>query len=139
MQTVINRINELVQNTNATDFNVHAFDRDNLLLTASFDHCYYHEFEVHFYGVSYIELPVYCIRTPRFSIANDSIRRLYSYLDLDIDELLFEVHQDFKFGDGHRFHVAARQIELIEGMVYYYQRENLKPGERIADWVGNDR
>ena len=139
MQSVIDRINNLVQITNATDFNIRAFDGDNLLLTASFDHCYYHQFEVHFHDVSYIELPVYCIRTPWFSIANDSVRRLYSHLDLDIDELLFEVHQDFDFNDGHRFYVAARQIKLIESMVYYYRRENLKPGERIADWVKDDR
>ena len=120
MQTVIDRINELVQTTNATDFNVSSFNHDNLILTASFDHCYYHEFEVHFYGVAYMELPVDCIRNPRFSIANNSVSRLYSHLSLDIDELLFGVYQDFNLDNRHRFYVATQQIELIEGMVYYY-------------------
>ncbi|TWU48964.1 hypothetical protein Poly51_48680 [Rubripirellula tenax] len=137
IQPTLDRINEIVHTTNATDLVVHSLARDTLLLTGSFDHCYYHEFEIHFRGVVYIGLPIYGIDSPVFSIASDPIRHLYSHLELEPDEILFEIHHDPEFHGGHRYYVAAREIELVEGMVYYYVREDLKPGERIADWVGN--
>ncbi len=136
MQPTLDRINEIVQTTNATDLVVYSYARDTLLLTGSFDHCYYHEFEVHFRGVVYIELPTCGLDSPVFSIAGDPIRQSYSHIELDADETLFEIHHDPAL-HGHRYYVAAREIALAEGMVYYYAREELKPGERIADWVQN--
>lgn len=31
--------------------------------------------------------------------------------------------------------VAAERVEVVTGTVYRYYREDLKPGERLAEWV----
>ncbi len=116
---------------------MHSFVGDALLLTASFDHCYYHNFEVYFRRVAYIGLPTYRLDSPIFSMAKDPVRRSYAHLELNTEDILFEIHHAPDDRGGHRYYVAACEIELIEGTVYYYHREGLKPGERIADWVRN--
>ena len=123
MQPTLDRIDEIVQTANAKDLVVYSYARDTLLLTGRFDHGHYHQFDVHFCGVVYIALPIYGIDSPVFSIAGDSIRNLYGHLKLDADETLFEIHHDPNFHGGHRYYVGAREIELVEGMVYHYVRE----------------
>jgi len=135
VQPTLDRINEIVTTTNTTDFVVHSYCRDTLLLTGSFDHSYYHELEIHFHAVSYIGLPIYNLDSPHISVATEAERKHYAHLELDNSDMLFTIHNDPDFRGGHRYCVAAERIEIVEGMVFYYVRENLKPGERIADWV----
>lgn len=137
IQLVLDRINEIVTTTNATDFKMVSFAHDSLLLTASFDHCYYHELEVHFHDISYIELPVF-LNSPRFSIATEVERQAHLHLAGDHARFLIKIHNDLEFYGGHFYFIAAERIEIIEGTVYYYIRDNLKPGERIAEWVKRD-
>src|SRR5688500_12685540 len=41
----------------------------------------------------------------------------------------------FRADDGGH-EIIARSVEVVLGMVYYYDRgERLQPGERIAEWV----
>lgn len=135
MQSGLDRINEIVTKTNTTDFVVHSFRGDSLLLTGSFDHCYYHELEVHFHVVSYIGLPVHGIDSPHFSIATDAERRAHNHLELTDTDTLFKIHADPEFRGGHSYYVAAESVRMLEGTVFYYMREDLKPNERIAEWV----
>ena len=51
------RINQIVETTNTVDFRIQSYDSVNLMITGSFDFCYYHEVEFIFHEVSYISLP----------------------------------------------------------------------------------
>jgi hypothetical protein len=135
MQSVLDRINEIVSAANVMRFHVHSLIRDTLLLTGSFDHCYYHELEVRFHNVAYIGLPIYQLDMPQFSVAADADRTSHSHLELDVTEILFKIHHAPDFKGGQFYYVAAEKISVVEGTVYYYPRDDLKVGERIADWV----
>ena len=134
-QFTIDRINAIVSAANIMDFHVRSFDGDTLMLTGSFDHCYYHELEIYFHVASYIGLPVYGLDLPSFSIASAPDRELHSHLQLDETDILFKLHSNADFEGGYHYFVAAERLSIVEGIVYYYHRENLKAGERIADWV----
>lgn len=135
LQAILDRINEIVETTNTTDFRLESFIGDSLLLIGSFDLSYYHQLEVRFDGVSFIGLPIDGIDSPKFSVAAKEERKAHSHLDLDADDVLFRVHHDPNFNGGTVYYVAAKRLSISEGMVYHYQRNNLKEGERIADWV----
>jgi hypothetical protein len=69
MSTIFDRVNEIVETTNTTDFRIQSYDSVNLLLIGSFDFAYYHEVEVEveFREVTYISLPTY-FECPTFRI-----------------------------------------------------------------------
>ena len=134
IQSTLDRINEIVATTNTTDFIVDSFAKGRLLITGSFDHAYYHELEIHFLEVGYLALPT-VFNYPVISIASEEIGQSTPQIDLDDSDILFVVHEDPDFNGGRKHFVTAKGIKIVEGMVYYYHRENLEPGERIADWV----
>ena len=138
MNPVLDRANEIVSTTNTTDFVVQSHSGDTLLLTGSFDHSFYHEVEIHFHVVSYIGLPTHGIDSPRFSIATHSERNLRKHLELEETDILYCIHTDPELGGRNRYYVAAERMSVVEGIVFYYHRENLKPGERIAEWVNRE-
>ncbi|MCX7423302.1 MAG: hypothetical protein NT013_27730 [Planctomycetia bacterium] len=111
------------------------FDGDSLLLTGSFDHCFYHELEVRFEAVSYSGLPVNGFISPRFSIATDAERKLHGHLDIGVNDVLFKIQNHSESADVPAYFVVAERVSIIEGTVFYYSRNHLKPGERIAEWV----
>ena len=83
MQSILDRINEIVTTTNTTDFLVQSFVGDSLLLIGSFDLCYYHELEIRFDDVAYIGLPIYGLDSPKFSVASDAERKAHTHLELE--------------------------------------------------------
>lgn len=133
--STLDRINEIVAKTNTTDFLIHSFVGDSLLLIGSFDLSYYHELEIRFHDVAYIGLPVYGLDSPRLSVASEKERMAHAHLELDDDDVLFRVHDAPDFKGGHVYYVAAKRVSIAEGMVYHYMRDDLKDGERVAEWV----
>ena len=135
IQSTLDRINEIVATTNTTDFILHSFVGDSLLLIGSFDLCYYHELEIRFHDVRYIGLPVYGLNSPRLSVASEVERQAHAHIELDDDDMLFRLHGDPDFNGGRVYYIAAKRVSIAEGMVYHYVRDDLKDGERIAEWV----
>ncbi len=133
-QAAIDRANHVVTNTNTSDFQLQSFDSVNALLIGSFDLCYYHELELLFHEVSYINLPTVGLSLPRFAIADSNVRRMHAHLELDDTDILFEIVNDPDFS-GQRYYVAAERLTVREGIAYHYQRDELKDGERIASWA----
>jgi hypothetical protein len=130
------RINEIVETSNTTDFRVQSYDSVNLLITGSFDFCYYHEVEVEFKEVSYISLPSN-FNCPRFHIASaheiESIRKLIA---LESEDIVYCIEAETSCSITKLpFYIVAKGATVREGLVFYYERENLKEGERIAAWV----
>jgi hypothetical protein len=109
-----------------SDFHIRSFDGHRLVVVGSFDLCYYHYIEVHFVGVDRINCPVW-FNSPEFT----DERPVTSPGAGVAKPRRFAI----RAGDG-RHEVIAEGVEVVFGMVYYYDRgEQLRPGERIAEWV----
>jgi hypothetical protein len=53
---IFEKLNKISKETNTTDFRIDSCGGENLLITGSFNFCYYHEVEVKFQEVEYIDL-----------------------------------------------------------------------------------
>ena len=132
----LNRINKIVETTNILDFRIQSYDSVNLIITGSFDFCYYHEVELIFHGVSYISLPA-DFSYPNFRKATFAeITEIEKLITVDVEETVFCIEAETSSSIEKRpFSVVAESVSINEGLVFYYHRENLKKGERIAPWV----
>jgi len=131
------RLNELVKTTNTVDFRIQSYDAVNLILTGSFDFCYYHEVEVTFHEVSYISLPADFSYPTLRKAAHEEIVRIAKFITVNSEETVFCIEAETSSSlEKLPFYVVAEGISLKEGIVFYYEREDLKEGERIAPWVG---
>jgi hypothetical protein len=132
----LNRINEIVDTTNTVDYRIQSYDSVNLMLTGSFDFCYYHEVELLFHEVSYISLPA-DFSYPKFRKATlAEISDIEKLIAVDSEETVFCIEAETSCSlEKLPFFVVAERVSLNEGLVFYYERENLKEGERIAPWV----
>ncbi|MBA4191121.1 MAG: hypothetical protein C0467_24320 [Planctomycetaceae bacterium] len=109
-----------------SDFHIQSFDGHRLVLVGSFDLCYYHDIELHFVGVGRIDCPVW-FHSPQF---------VDEGLIQDPGSSISEPRRYVIQCDEGRYAVMARNIEIVLGTVFYYDRgDELKPGERIAQWV----
>lgn len=124
MKAELDRLNAL----GMWDFTVAKSDQGSLLILGSTDFTYYHRVEIEFTGVSFHDLP------ETFSHAEF----LLSPSDADADA--DEPRNVYVFGESlvdmrTEYRIRARAVAVRLGTVYYYDRKDLKPGERIAPWV----
>jgi hypothetical protein len=132
----LNRLNEIVETTNTVHFRIQSYDSVNLMLTGSLDLCYYHEVELVFHAVSYISLPA-DFRYPKCRKATlMEVAEIGNFIAVDTNETVFCIEAATSSSlEKLPFFVVAESVSLKEGIVFYYERENLKEGERIAPWV----
>lgn len=106
------------------------------MLIGSFDFCHYHEVEFSFHEVSYISLPAQ-FSYPKFRKATFAeMIEIEKLIAVDAEETVFCIEAETSCSLGKLpFFVVAESIFMNEGLVFYYERENLKEGERIAPWV----
>jgi hypothetical protein len=111
MKSDLDRLNEVQY----WDFQVARSENGTLLILGSNDFTYSHHVEIEFEGVTSHNLP------DRFSHA----------------EFLLGSHEETVHveSEGSWFQVHATSLSLRFGTVYYYDRQDLKPGERLAPWV----
>lgn len=120
MEEELKQINDL----HLWDFEVAERDGDSLLILGSNDFVYYHYLEAKFRGVTVCDLP------DRFSHARFRLGKVSAgenaviWISAESDWVATE------------FEIQATGLEIRIGKVYYYDRKNLQPGERIA---GRDR
>jgi hypothetical protein len=132
----LDRLNQIVTSTNTVDFRIHSYDSDNLTIIGSFDFSYYHEVEIVFSEVEYISLPA-DFNEPLFRLGDENeVEAIAKLVALEEDDTVFCIEAETTCSiEKLSFYIVSRGISLREGMVYYYDRENLKEGERIATWV----
>lgn len=132
MNTALTQLEELLGSTEIPDFRLQSFDSVNLLLIGSFDLAYYHQVEVLFHEVSYLACP---------TTFSDASFRLATPEEVDsLSVALAEDDQAFAIEcDGGQGEIVAlivaEHLSVLTGKVYHYEREDLSPGERVADWV----
>jgi hypothetical protein len=108
----------------------------DLIIAGSNDFTYYHSLEIVFKDVFHI-----------FVNAKWEVETKLPFLGLMNKEDAFDYNGKFKIEQGHSiftlaaedfdqpFCVVAKDIQFNEDTVFYYKRENLKKGERLADWI----
>ena len=130
------RINEIVETTSTVDFRIQSYDSANLMITGSFDFCYYHEVEILFSKVSYFSLPT-DFRYPKFRIATiKEIDQIKKNIAIGTEKTIFCIEAEPTCDlEKSPYFVVAESVSFNEGRVFYYEREDLKEGERIASWV----
>lgn len=133
---IFERVNQIIKTTNTTDFRVHSYDGVNLVLTGSFDFAYYHEVEVEFREVAYISLPS-CFENPNFRIGTpEEIEAVRKVIALEKEDIVYCVEAETSCStEKLPFFIVAEDVTVREGKVFYYERENLKEGERIMAGV----
>jgi hypothetical protein len=106
-----------------SEFRIESYDGLRLLLVGSFDLCYYHDIELAFTDVAHINLPTEFYE-PEFA---------------DVGQCQCDCCKRRRFAvraEGSVWEVIAQAVDVVIGKVYHYDRgDELKPGERIADWV----
>jgi hypothetical protein len=105
------------------------------VIVGSPDLSYYHNVEVEFTDVAYVACATNFFE-PKFRVGTPHERRALVPVIGDFDDNLYCIDADA----GSRpqtFFIVARSAEVKEGMVCYYPRPNLKPGERLAPWVNS--
>ena len=98
-----------------------SYDGCKLLIIGSFDLCYDHDIELTFSEVSFIRCPT-TFSSPRFSDSG----------------FIPVVYGGFRFlilAEEGEFEIVAESVDATIGKVFHYDRSQLQPGERIADWV----
>lgn len=115
----LTRINDL----QLWDYEVSPLEGGTLLIFGSNDFTYSHYLEAEFMDVTFTDLP------PRFSharfrLGSDSTDEATVWVTV---ESLPE------------YEIRASAMTLRVGRVYYYERENLQPGERIAPGVRSSK
>ncbi|MDF1666113.1 MAG: hypothetical protein P1V97_30425 [Planctomycetota bacterium] len=129
-------LEKVAQRLNVDEFKIKKFDSVRLTICGSFDFCYYHQIEIHFDEVSYIDLP--CIFwAPSFREASKSEIAVFQRSKghhFEAPEVLLIMDAESPTASEGRlqYYIVCESAHFIEGMVYYYERENLVEGERIS-------
>lgn len=125
-------IADLVARGNLSEFVVWSLVEGRLTIFGSDDMAYYHQLEVVYEDVTYIETPT-SLWMPAFREATEEERLKCRWRDDDGGKLY--VIEDRKGDETLVYYVAAASCSERVGMVYHYDRTDLRPGEQIAPWV----
>ncbi|MFD1885532.1 hypothetical protein [Paenibacillus wenxiniae] len=109
-------------------------EQGRLVIAGSRDYSYYHNVELIFHEVQFMMLPAQIFTAERLRLATTEEVA-------DLNEMMYG-HQQMgrvfcleSLFEGTRYYVVARQLEYNTDTVYYYKREPLGPGERIAEYL----
>lgn len=128
----LNDVNQL----GCWEWQLRSFDGHELCLVGGTDMDYYHVAEVRIAGVSYVSCPTR-MKHPTFRPATQSESwRLASIVDLVGSPVLLAIDAETSSSvEPLSFFIVGETLEVVRGTVYYYDRPNLQPGERLAPWV----
>ena len=114
----------LVNEIASWDYTLSRIDDHTLLILGSNDFDYYHHVELELRGVTFCDLP------EEFSHAEFKlVNRTRGRIDIAVAA---EPKSDIGM---HQYSIRTAELSARIGTVYYYDRKELKPGERIATWV----
>ncbi len=136
MQEIIQKINDVIGHQEWFDFSLKYYSASKLIIVGGTSLEYYHEIEIIFSDLFFIscgtewktetsEEVLYILEGQEaydFNVKNN-IQQGYTIFEFQTDD--FDAN----------FQVAAKSIEYKLGKVYYYKKEDLEDGERLADWI----
>lgn len=125
---------------NGTSYKQHDLPEHTIVILGSSDFTYYHTLEIVLSGVIAHNLP----QEGEFR-GDDTEPQIVLIEDSDKEEILtrFQLPINsnyFVFGLGswpseERYYLVAEDIKQKTRLVFYYEPENLQPGEKLAWWV----
>ncbi|AFI92510.1 hypothetical protein EXT68_17095 [Pectobacterium parmentieri] len=123
-QDLVSAIKEHDWKQSWLDFSVFLYDRERLIIVGSNDLSYYHTLEIIIESPSFVQgiLDWPC------DVNHDFIKISKDNLE---DEFIINFHSDDEF----TFKAIGKHISINFDTVFYYKREDLKPGERLAYFV----
>jgi hypothetical protein len=123
---IINEINKQNWKETWLNFSVYLYEKCRLVIVGSDELTYYHKIEI------IVELPSYISGVMDWSCdRDDEFIRVRTQTGNPCQKYILEFYAD----DELKFKVIADEIKLNFDTVFYYKRENLKTGERLAYWV----
>jgi hypothetical protein len=131
----VTQIDNYIRQNNWFDFHVISYDGYNLTIAGGIDLTYYHSLEIIFEDVfffsGFFQGWHSNTQTSVFLIP-DNIIELNQKYEIEQGFNLFKfVTEDYK----ENVIIAAKKISFKMDTVYYYERNELKENERIADFV----
>lgn len=104
------------------------FEQGNLLIAGSLDLSYYHQVELWFEDVSYLQLTTAQIIGMKLRLATVEERQQVDPEELEDGHQLFVLYEGDPASSPLYF-IGARTVKARKCMVYYGKRQDLRPGE----------
>ncbi len=137
MNRCIRDLQNELDRRNLGDFRFLKFTEEGILIIiGSDDFGYYHEVEITFSGVTYISCPT-SFEFARFRLATKlEEEELKPKLFDGLNDIKICIVLDEEIDKSPIKHfIVAKEMKYEFSTTFYYKRENLKEGEKIADWV----
>ncbi|MCH5359186.1 hypothetical protein KD923_03070 [Escherichia fergusonii] len=125
-QNVVDEIRRNYRNNCWIDFEIYLYSNGRLIIVGSSDLSYYHNFEIIINAPSYMSGDTYWTCDPL-----DDFMKLKIINDNNDANIILEFYSESIL----QFKVIAANISLNFDTVFYYKRENLSSGERLAYWI----
>lgn len=117
------------------DFEILEMNGGDLTIIGSDDFSYHHLLEITFHDVFHMSLNREWksdTRNAVLLIEDEEATKLNIKFQVEQGNFVFKfVPEDFDVP----FYIVAQDVSFNTDKVYYYKKENLQIGERIADWV----
>ena len=125
-QNVVDEIRRNYRNNCWVDFEIYLYSNGRLIIVGSSDLSYYHNFEIIINAPSYMSSDTYWTCDPL-----DDFMKLKIINDNNDANIILEFYSESIL----QFKLIAANISLNFDTVFYYKRENLSSGERLAYWI----
>lgn len=132
----IKTINRIVMSEPFFDFEIAKMNGVDLTLVGSKDFSYCHTLEIIFKDVFHVSM------NSKWSVDTGNP---FLFIPTDKEQFDFNVKFDVERGNIifafvaenflTSFYIASKDLEFNTDVVLYYKKEDLQPGERLADWV----
>lgn len=142
---VINLISDLIElqrllkANNIWFFQFYSYRDLELKIIGSFDFAYYHNVEITFHEVSFISSATdFSHAKLRYATDNEK-EELFNGHSIPCEEndfvFCFTLHEELYGNSCDKYFIVAEGLDFIFEDVFYYKRDNLQKGQRIAEWV----
>lgn len=125
-QNVVDEIRRNYRNNCWIDFEIYLYSNGRLIIVGNSDLSYYHNFEIIINAPSYMSGDTYWTCDPL-----DDFMKLKIINDNNDANIILEFYSESIL----QFKIIAANISLNFDTVFYYKRENLSSGERLAYWI----
>lgn len=116
------------------DWDVVSYNAGQLCLGAGYDLTYHHDLELVFRDLLFLTCPA-AFQDPVFRAATPAEMATLTRKLGETPPLVVVFEADAGGSDPVTCLIAAKEVEVIQGTVLRYWRDDLQPGQRLAPWV----
>lgn len=134
-ETIITQLQNELEQTNINDFYIIGMNRNHdLLMLGSFDFSYYHELELIFYDVTYINCPTSGFTINRLRVASEEeVTKLEKIIQDSCNGCIIALED---INSNNCFYIMTNRIEFNFQLVKYYNDLGKQiEGQVISNWA----